>query len=79
MSTDSIYLLHNMWVLPLQLLLALGVLSCCVGTAAIAGFGFLVIVAASSLLVAQKQQLCQVPHTSTNELAPLFLCMTFAI
>ncbi|CAK9224139.1 unnamed protein product [Sphagnum troendelagicum] len=60
MSTDSIYLLHNTWVLPLQLLLAMGVLSCSVGTAAIAGFGVLVIVAASSLLVAQKQQLCQV-------------------
>lgn len=64
MSTDSIYLLHNMWVSPLQLLLAMGVLSCSVGTPAIAGFGVLVIVAASSLLVAQKQQLvkCRYKH-----------------
>ncbi|CAK9875410.1 unnamed protein product [Sphagnum jensenii] len=72
MSTDSIYLLHNTWVLPLQLLLAMGVLSCSVGTAAIAGFGVLVIVAASSLLVAQKQQLCQVQVQALISLHPFF-------
>jgi ATP-binding cassette subfamily C (CFTR/MRP) protein 2 len=53
---DSIYLLHNVWVLPLQILIAMGLLFRALGLAAIAGFGVMVLIVSCNLFVVRKQR-----------------------
>ncbi|CAM6030921.1 unnamed protein product [Sphagnum balticum] len=53
---DSIYLLHNVWVLPLQILIAMGLLFQALGLATIAGFGVMVLIISCNLFVVQKQR-----------------------
>jgi ATP-binding cassette subfamily C (CFTR/MRP) protein 2 len=53
---DSIYLLHNVWVLPLQILIAMGLLFQALGLAAIAGFGVMVLIVSCNLFVVRKQR-----------------------